>query len=70
MNNDRHIWEGWHVSDFIEHLEIVWPNAKYWSSKQDVRNWCKDEQPYYKKHVVEVANYFIEKAKKSGKLLA
>lgn len=63
MKHDRHIWEGWHVSDFIEDLEVIFPSGKIWTSKQEVRQWCKDNQPYYKKHIVEVANHFIAKAK-------
>jgi hypothetical protein len=61
MSNDRHIWEGWTVNDFINELEITFPYQKF-STKQEVKNWCKSEQPYYKKHIPEVANYFIKKA--------
>lgn len=61
MSNDRHIWEGWTVQDFINELEITFPYQKF-STKQEVKDWCKSEQPYYKKHIPEVANYFIKKA--------
>jgi hypothetical protein len=61
MSNDRHIWEGWTVNDFIRELEITFPYQKF-QTKDEVKQWCKSEQPYYKKHIPEVANYFIKKA--------
>jgi len=48
MNNDRHIWEGWTVNDFINELEITFPYQTF-KTKDDVKQWCKSEQPYYKK---------------------
>ena len=61
MNVNKHIWEGWTVKDFIEHLEVTFDYHNF-NSKQEVINWCKSEQPYYKKHIPEVSNYFIAKA--------
>lgn len=61
MNTNRHIWEGWTAQDFINELELTFPYQKF-STKEDVKNWCKSEQPYYKKHIPEVASYFIKKA--------
>ena len=61
MSNDRHIWEGWTVSDFIKELEITFPYQNF-KTKDDVKQWCKSEQPYYKKHIPEVAKHFIKKA--------
>ena len=70
MNRNKHIWEGWTVGDFIDDLEpifnIIQDNARgfgttNFESKQDVVNWVKDNQPYYKRHIPEVANYFINK---------
>ena len=29
MSNDRHIWEGWTVNDFIKELEITFPYQKF-----------------------------------------
>ena len=61
-NLDKHIWEGWTVGAFIDDLEVIFPFAKAGlKTKEDVRNWCKSEQPYYKKHIPEVANHFINK---------
>ena len=61
MSNDRHIWEGWTVNDFIKELEITFPYQNF-KTKDDVKQWCKSEQPYYKKHIPEVAKHFIQKA--------
>ncbi len=61
MSNSRHIWEGWTVNDFIKELEITFPYQKF-NTKDEVKKWCKDNQPYYKKHIPEVAKYFIKKA--------
>ncbi len=58
---NRHIWEGWTVQDFINELEVTFPYQRF-KTKQDVKEWCKSEQPYYKKHIPEVCNYFTKKA--------
>ncbi len=64
----RHVWEGWLVQDFIDELEpqfkmIMENNSwqKPFSSKDELKNWCKDNQPYYKKHIPEVYKYFLNK---------
>ena len=69
MNLDRHVWEGWTPRMFIEDLEPMFNmimGGRSWmkpfSTKDEVKNWCKDNQPGYKKHIPEVANYFIKKA--------
>lgn len=61
MSNDRHIWEGWTVQDFIDELEVTFPYQTF-KTKEQVKDWCKSEQPYYKKHIPEVYNYFRKKA--------
>lgn len=61
MDNTKHIWEGWTVQDFIDALEVTFSYQKF-KTKEDVKNWCKSEQPYYKKHIPGVANHFIKKA--------
>ena len=69
-NPGRHVWEGWTVKDFIKEIEIFF-DAKarmvpgYWSvkTKVDIDNWCMDEQPYYKQHIPEVADYFYRKSR-------
>jgi hypothetical protein len=61
INMDREVWEGWKVRDFIEHLELSFQFQRM-SSKEEIIAWCKDEQPYYKKRIKEVEQYFITKA--------
>jgi hypothetical protein len=60
-DTSKHIWEGWTVQDFIDHLEIPFQYQTF-KDKKEVRDWCKDNQPYYKKHIPGVANHFIKKA--------
>jgi hypothetical protein len=41
-------------------------NSQSWKkpfqTKEELKEWCKSNQPYYKKHVPEVYNYFRKKA--------
>ena len=37
-------------------------NKKHWGNKANLKKWVKDEQPYYKKHIPEVYNYFLKKS--------
>jgi hypothetical protein len=69
INLEKHIWEGWTVGAFIDELEstfnmIMSNNSwqKPFKTKQEIKDWCKDNQPYYKKHIPDVCNYFIQKA--------
>jgi len=61
MNNNKHIWEGWTVQDFIDELEFTFKYQRF-SSKKELKDWCKSEQPYYKKHIPEVYNHFLKKS--------
>ncbi|MBN1117788.1 MAG: hypothetical protein JXA77_11320 [Bacteroidales bacterium] len=61
MSLTRHIWEGWTVQDFINELELPF-SYKTFKTRDEVKKWCKENQPYYKKHIPEVASYFIKKA--------
>ena len=70
MSNNKHIWEGWTVQSFIDELEptfnMIMDNQSWqkpFTSKEEIKKWCMDQQPYYKKHIPEVVNYFIKKAK-------
>ena len=70
INFEKHIWEGWTVKDFIEDLEptldrIMQNNSwiKPIKNKTELKNWCIENQPYYKKYIPEVVNYFIKKYK-------
>lgn len=65
---NRHIWEGWTVRDFVESLR---PQAdmimsgqswkKPFRSLSELERWCADNQPYYKKPIPEVVRYFAER---------
>ena len=72
MNLQKHIWEGWVVQDFINELEpmfsIIMSNQSHikpFRTKNELKQWCKDYQPYYKKHIPEVYSYFLTKWNKS-----
>lgn len=70
---EKHIWEGWRVIDFINHieptLEIILSNhrdsfycdKKSFKSMDEFKTWLKMEQPYYKKYIPGVVYYFTRK---------
>ena len=62
MSNNKHIWEGWTVQNFIDELEVAYKFQQF-SSKADIKKWCMSEQPYYKKYIPEVVTHFINKWK-------
>lgn len=68
INMEKEIWEGWTVGDFIKDLAmpldmIMSGNSwkKPFKSKAELADWCKDNQPYYKKEIKEVVAYFAQK---------
>lgn len=72
MDLNKHVWEGWTVQDFIDELEpsfnqIMEGNSYSWQkpfkSKDELKKWCMEEQPYYKKHIPGVFKYFAAKLK-------
>jgi hypothetical protein len=62
MNKGKHIWEGWTVGDFINDIEPMFDKRAPFHDKQSLKRWVKQEQPYYKKHIPEVYNYFLQKS--------
>ena len=68
---NKHIWEGWTVQDFVDELrpqldymfEMERMRDEPFMTKSELKNWCKDNQPYYKKHIPDVVNYFIDRYK-------
>jgi len=66
INRNKHIWEGWTVGDFIDDIEVTFnyrsKYSNFWKSKEDLKKWVISEQPYYKKHIPEVYNYFLKKS--------
>lgn len=69
MNLNKHIWEGWTVQDFINDLQPTFDTImagqswhKPFTSAAELKTWCADNQPYYKKHIPEVVAYFKKRA--------
>ena len=69
IDRNKLIWEGWTVGTFIDELEWLFDmimsdrsHVKKFTTKGEVKIWCKSEQPYYKKHIPEVYEYFVRKA--------
>jgi hypothetical protein len=55
---NRHIWEGWTVQDFINEVEINFQNWPHIDDPKKLKEEIRSAQPYYKKHIPEVYNYF------------
>ncbi len=62
MNRDKHIWEGWTVGDFIDEIEPLFDMCAPFMDKHSLKRWVSQEQPYYKKHIPEVYEYFLKKS--------
>ena len=65
---NKHIWEGWRVIDFIESIQpsinMIYSNnswQKPFKDRQELKEWCINNQPYYKKYIPEVVNYLAKK---------
>ena len=68
MNMNREVWEGWTVQKFINELEPqleIIMSGQSWkkplSGRDELETWLKDNQPYYKKIIPEVRDYFCRK---------
>ena len=68
INLSKHIWEGWTVGSFIDELEpavemIMSGNSwrEPFQNRAELNQWLKDNQPYYKKDIKEVQQYFAKK---------
>lgn len=60
---DKHIWEGWTVQDFVNDLEPLFDLFKEdFKTRKEIKEWCMSNQPYYKKYIKEVVDYFCSKA--------
>lgn len=64
----REVWEGWTVEDFIERLEplvdmIMYGEAiqKPFRTKEEMAAFVTNHQPFYKKRIPGVIEYFAEK---------
>lgn len=65
MNLKREVWEGWTVQSFIDNLQwqltiIMEGNSRIaeFENKKELKKWLKSNQPYYKKDIPEVIEYF------------
>lgn len=66
MNMNKHIWEGWTVQDFVNYLEPIFKiiqGGQSWQkpfvkNSKELKEWIRENQPYYKKHIPEVYRYF------------
>ena len=68
INFEKHIYEGWTVGDFIHdlqpQLDLIMTNQSWkkpFKNKEELKKWCIDSQPYYKKYIPDVVNYFAKK---------
>ncbi len=61
------IWEGWTAQDFIADLEPFFNMIQTGKAitpkltKDTLKKWLMENQPYYKKHIPEVFKYFKAK---------
>ena len=68
INYNKEIFEGWTVQDFIDELEpeidAIMTNkswVKSFKNKAQLKCYCMDNQPYYKKYIPEVVEHFANK---------
>lgn len=67
IDYSKDIWEGWTVQMFVDELDPVISmimSGNSWQPKfttrEEVKKWCMDNQPYYKKYVPGVVNHFCQ----------
>ena len=67
INMSKHIWEGWTVGAFIKELQpladmvhdpYVATLDKPFESFEQLKAWCMENQPFYKKYIPDVVKYF------------
>lgn len=69
IDMDKEIWEGWTVGKFIKYLEweadlIMGGGHNYlrpFANRREMEAWCGDNQPYIKREIKEVNEYFASK---------
>ena len=67
-NPNRVVWEGWTVRNFIEdfewQLDMIMRGESFiqpFKTKKELVAHIKDNQPYYKKSIPEVNEYFAKR---------
>lgn len=65
IDYNKHIWEGWTIQHFIDDLQPVLnmimngqSSQKKFETREEVKKWCMDNQPYYKKYIPGVVEHF------------
>ncbi|MBF0650773.1 hypothetical protein IR083_18280 [Dysgonomonas sp. GY75] len=65
IDYNKHVWEGWTVRGFIDELQpsvaMIMNNRSRqepFQTRQEVKIWCMDNQPYYKKYIPGVVDHF------------
>lgn len=65
---NRHIYEGWTPQMFINDLELQFnmiQENRSWKkpfrNREEIKVWCMENQPYYKKYIKEVVDYFTDR---------
>lgn len=68
INLTRMIWEGWTAQNFVDELQPQLDMIMYgqswmqpFTTKAQLKEACRDMQPYYKKHIPEVVSYFANR---------
>lgn len=68
IDYNKEYWEGWLVKDFIEALEDDISNIMDdlsiippFKNKDELKKYCMENQPYYKKYIPEVVEHFANK---------
>lgn len=68
MSMTQNIYEGWTPQDFVDELEPIADMimrgeaiTKPFKTKTELADWCADNQPFYKKKIPAVVNYFAKK---------
>lgn len=68
VNFEKHIYEGWTVGDFIDELEPLMDMIQNGNSyikpmhtKAEIKKYTSENQPYYKKPIPDVVEYFCNK---------
>ena len=64
MNLEKEIWEGWTVQNFIDDIDFAIDSAFKAGNirnREELKRCCIDNQPYYKKYIPEVVEYFSKK---------
>jgi hypothetical protein len=64
IDMDKEIWEGWTIHDFIDSISDSLASKMDhdpFDNPEDMKDWIHSEQPYYKKAIPDVDEYFVRK---------